>query len=238
MAYLQSITTITVGPRATPAERSAARILQAHLRNATGLLRNISTPAAAAAAAAQQFAVGFDAAAALGLADELDARELGNESFLLTANRSAKLRSGPCSIAMSGAQGSARGTLYAVFAFLRAIGFEWYAPDEIVVPWGGTVSAATPAPMVDVKFIMALETRDTDAWPVPQASDWAMAMGYNGPHHSDDPRFGGNNPTYATPPGPVHTSYTLFDPSTDRAGLPPPELWQKHPEWMWPRNRS
>ena len=92
--------------------------------------------------------------------------------------------------------------------------------------------------MVDVKFIMALETRDTDAWPVPQASDWAMAMGYNGPHHSDDPRFGGNNPTYATPPGPVHTSYTLFDPSTDRAGLPPPELWQKHPEWMWPRNRS
>ena len=50
---------------------------------------------------------------------------------------------------------------------------------------------------------------------------------------------------YASPPGFVHTSYTIFDGATDgshnctRHGkCPPADVFEAHPSWFWPQNDS
>jgi hypothetical protein len=56
-------------------------------------------------------------------------------------------------------------------------------------------------------------------------------------HNNDCGARAGGCVVYASPPGSVHTSYNLL---TDTAGQgtkkPPPELFQTHKEWFWPRD--
>ena len=233
-----AIPPVVVGANASAPEQAAAERLRHYLQ----LICGEHVELLASPVAGQQLAVGFDASVAAGLpASALEG--LGDDGHIISSNRSAKLRS-TASVAMAGADGAPRGTLYAVFGFLRTLGVEWYAVDEIPIP------SALPTPFppaVDRTVRPTMLMRDTDQWPVPQdlsqppsvgVGEWSTALGFNGEHACSPNASKGGCITYAAPPTEVHTSYRFFDPDWTSTAGPPPQLWRDHPEWAWPRDNG
>ena len=233
-----AIPPVVVGANASAPEQAAAERLRHYLQ----LICGEHVELLASPVAGQQLAVGFDASVAAGLpASALEG--LGDDGHIISSNRSAKLRS-TASVAMAGADGAPRGTLYAVFGFLRTLGVEWYAVDEIPIPR----ALPTPfPPAVDRTVRPTMLMRDTDQWPVPQdlsqppsvgVGEWSTALGFNGEHACSPNASKGGCITYAAPPTEVHTSYRFFDPDWTSTAGPPPQLWRDHPEWAWPRDNG
>eukprot|EP01047_Picozoa_sp_COSAG01_P063239 COSAG01_NODE_8162_length_2895_cov_2.185265_1_plen_198_part_00 len=121
--------------------------------------RNVST----GAFAQPQVAVGYGAAVLLGVpAGVLDC--LGDDSFLVSTEGARGVPVGSAAVASS--TGSARGSLHGVFALLRALGFEFFAPNATRVP-----SFPVALPDVDVVYtpqveplLWSLQSVGTAAW--------------------------------------------------------------------------
>jgi len=238
----QTIMPVVVLNASAP-ELTAARRLQRYLAQISG--GDVPLHRSGSSHGASHFAVGYFATLAAGV-DVAALDGLGDDDFVVSSNRSAALRAG--SVALSGRLDAPRGAIYAVFDYLRLLGCEWYAIDEVKVP----STLPSPLPMVDKVHRVPIRIRDTDQWPVAHSPDsamlsegwsqarqteWATALGFNGAHHTNNISLGGNV-NYASPPGPVHTSYRFFRPGWTSTAGPPPQLWRDHPEWAWPRDNG
>ena len=228
---------IVVASDAPAVEQQAAKLLASWCgrlpfgeRGAFGELPIVTPAVAAKAKNKTQFAVGASATAALGLlASDLSFDKLGGDGFVLTSNRTALLRSAPAgSVALSGAPNST-GTIYAAQHLLRLLGIKFLAWDQTLLP-----AVAHPSSDVDLTFVPHFEYRNTYGW----ASEATPAI-HQLFHQTASP--------YASPPGMVHTSYSLFGPAhppasgksnCDAQQCPPADLFKQHPEWFWPRGNG
>jgi hypothetical protein len=104
----------------------------------------------AAAAGTRQIAVGHGAAMALGVPPGALAN-LDDDSYLVSTARGVPAGS----IAIASSPGSARGSIHGAFAFLRALGFEFFAENVTRVP--------TPLPTlsaIDTTYSPSFDSRD------------------------------------------------------------------------------
>ena len=244
---------IVVALDASAAEQQAAQLLAtwcgklgAWSNNCQHCPLPIVTPAAATGK--PQFAVGVAATAALGLsASDLALDALGVDGYVLTTNRTALLRASAGSVALSGAPNSTgvmvqQGTIYAALHLLRLLGVEFMAWDETLLP-----SSAPVLGEVDLTFRPQFEYRYVYGW----ASDHGNTTDKYG-HAPIHTRFHQSADPYVSPPGPTHTSYTLFGPDhppgpncskpgctgpkPGRDCCPPADIFHEHKEWFWPRD--
>ena len=113
--------TITLPDDAIPAEKTAARELQEHLKQMTGA--DFPVVSAADFAGGARIAVGFQD----GLPAELTVENypnLGPEELVIDSSDDIVLLAG----------GRPRGALYATYEFLESLGIRWYTPTETLVP--------------------------------------------------------------------------------------------------------
>eukprot|EP00038_Savillea_parva_P005206 m.149867 g.149867 ORF g.149867 m.149867 type:complete len:651 (-) comp11676_c0_seq7:399-2351(-) len=173
---------------------------------------------------------------------------LGDEGYrIVTSHNLTTLP--PHTIAVSGGQNAARGTMYAVFDLLRSFGFRFLAPDETVVPTLHTaVAAASGASRaLDTRVVPALLWRSHESYETDGADPtadppsgtaqrqalnylWTARVRNNGLGEHIE---GGGFPNWVGPT--AHTSYSLLSGSHDTRA-PPPDLWKTHREWFWPRD--
>jgi hypothetical protein len=139
---------IVVAADATEAERWAA----ANLAGLLMLPAPESSEASGTTAGTGQIAVGHGAATALGVRPATLA-SLGDDSYLIS---STALGVPPGSVAIASSAHSARGTVYGVFAFLRALGFEFFAENATRVPnpW------PTKLPAIHSIYTPSMESRN------------------------------------------------------------------------------
>ena len=177
----------------------------------------------AAPAGAPVIAVGFVAAARLAPTPPPNGgwAALGAEGYVLQTGLGAD----GASAAALGADGAPRGTLYAAYALVEALGVRhWAPPNATSLP--AAPATALPAPM-DVVFVPPLEYRSTDNWQVQGAGfgDWSAALREN---DASDPSDGqakpGGGVAYAGPPGFGNNAATWVSPDS-----PPGSA---HPEWF------
>ena len=102
--------------------------------------------------AAAQIAVGHGAATALGVPAAALA-PLDDDSYLVSTTAHGVP---PGSVAIASSARSARGTMYGAFAFLRALGFEFFAEDATRIP--NPLPAELPA--MDTIYSPSYESRD------------------------------------------------------------------------------
>eukprot|EP00040_Diaphanoeca_grandis_P040881 m.262228 g.262228 ORF g.262228 m.262228 type:complete len:773 (+) comp44826_c0_seq1:107-2425(+) len=219
---------ILIGPNALPQEQRAAQELQKYLQQIAGTpgkgfpVTN-STPSRNSL---PYFAVGYDAVLAIGAQPQLF-ENLGLEGFVVTLKASLV----PESIAVSGGKDAPRGTLYAVNSVLRSFGVDFFSIDTTFTP---SDFPKTQPSGLETKFLPALEYRENNEWQCEHDVDYDIHMGWNKGVAELETPSNGKSVVYATPPGFVHTSYGVLDPThADR--VPPPQLWSQHREWFWPQ---
>ena len=220
---------IAVADDAPAVDKYAAAELKSYLSQACPKIPfKVGPPAAKTVA---QIAVGAGAAVALGLSAET-LEGLGSESYYVGFFTSPLAGS----IVLAGGQGSARGSLYAVYHMLMDVmNFDFLAHDETLVPF----VCPEEIPHYSLTQSPAFEYRDDNQFQVSSSSVWATRVGYNGPSSAQPAEHGGHT-SYASPPGFVHTSYALLsypDPPPASRG-PPAALYEAHPEWFWPRGAA
>ena len=247
---------LAVDSSATSAEQHAAERLAHWLGRAARPGNGAPPPvvpaaqckAAGASGTALCIGVGPGAAIALGL----PAASLGGlgTDGVLASSRAAGLTKG-CAVA-SGSPRAARGTIYAAFRLLEALGYRFWAPDATQVPRAAEASAAFRAGF-DVTFRPKLEWRQAETYSTNGADPerktgsrarqllnarWIEAARDNGCYGAAYDEPGGCFAQYATPPGSAHTSYTILGGQPgDKAPLGPVlELFKSHNEWFWPRD--
>eukprot|EP01043_Picozoa_sp_COSAG02_P030242 COSAG02_NODE_1923_length_10327_cov_6.211501_3_plen_253_part_00 len=216
--------------QSSAAEQWAAQELSGFIGNATGSSVPI-TSYNPTGPGLTTLAVGYRSATEsfCGLpADQL--MGLGNESFVISSSRSGVK---PGFIAVAGGEGSQRGTIYAAYQLLRLWGFRFFAPDLTTMP-NATSLAAALSKTVDVTFrpqmeFRTLESYETDGGPAPADTLWEVRNGNNDCDHTDKP---GGCVKYASPPGGVHTSYSLLGDTaaTNGGKQPPAALFKANPE--------
>lgn len=198
---------ITLGPGASQPERHAAD----ELAEAFGAIAGRRPPVVAPARARGRpcIAVGSAAAGAAGLGPGAW-RGLGDEGFVMRTL-------GP-HLALAGAPGAPRGTLYAVVTFLEdVLGCRWWTPEAAHIPRRGSIDI----PPLRRRFVPRFEYREVlyrHAWD----TRWAVRNRTNGlwetPPGGVPVEWGGHH-EYA---GFVHTMLTL---------VPPAAHFAAHPEW-------
>ncbi|MCC7349452.1 MAG: DUF4838 domain-containing protein [Phycisphaerales bacterium] len=197
---------IALDKEAGPREQFAARELAEGLKLATGATFEIVEPSAAGDRAV--IAVGPSSARVIDPRIDLDAKALGDEGIVL--------KSVGNHLILSGAEGSARGTIYAVETFLEdQVGFRWWGPGETHVP--NTPDLAVEG--LDVRYVPPVEYREIHAIGMFDP-DTAVRNKLNG-HSTPIPSEKGGHITYAGPYF-VHTVNLL---------APPAELFATHPDW-------
>ncbi len=205
---------------ATPDERFAATELSELLGNATGTA--VSIVDTKRDSSTLTLAVGYDAVAAVGLPTSL-LDGLGNESWVVTSNATGL--ASRC-IAISGGKSARRGAIYGVYGLLKRWGFQFFAPTETIVPSADALAASASA-SVDMTFTPAMELRSMETFETNGGGDpsglWAVR------NHQNDclNQPAGGCVQYATPPGSVHTSYTILGSGDGRK--PPPDLFKSNP---------
>ena len=130
---------------------------------------------------------------------------------------------------ISGGKNSARGSLFAVYEFLRELGCKFFAHDLTMAE---ELPSKPPSmlPQIDKTYTPLYEYRDNNEWIATENRVWAGKVGYNGlSAHAGTPNAG---KTYAGGLF-VHTGYSLLGSPDGRS--PPPDLWESHREWFWPR---
>jgi hypothetical protein len=264
-----SATTIVVSEHAPAWEQFAANELAGQIAALTRLPRpqvvrcDLSGKAAGAAVATGAsaseacaaggggrngtIALGMSAAEGLFnlVAGDLSPAKLGPEGFVVTSNRTARLRgsAGP-SYALAGTQmhtgpaNSSHGTLFAAYHLLHALGVRFLTQDVTVYP--RDCPAVLPA--LDVTFKPRMEQRTVYTWAMGTYPVHAMRshqnMGGSKWPQGYLPASYGVSVNVATPPGSVHTSYTILGSNLTNARVPPDRLWQEHRQWFWPRSRK
>jgi hypothetical protein len=161
-------------------------------------------------------------------------------------------------VVTTGAPGSTISPQYAAQQLLRLLGVRFFAWDETLVP--------TNSPLlldgVDMTFLPQFEYRNIDGWAAMSNPQQAQYLHLNGVAQAAaaTAATAGSRATtspYASPPGFVHTSYTmLYDPGPTTGpysnatgfpdnkncsngwanGCPPAELFRTRNEWFWPRD--
>lgn len=126
---------IVVGPNASQPERYAAKELSRVLNNiacasAQGACSRFFVTTSTSSGA-PQLAVGWQATKLLGLKGDVPAG-LGQEGFVVSTQQDDGVPVG--SVVLTGAEAAPRGTLYAVNAFLEALGVEFLAQDTTILP--------------------------------------------------------------------------------------------------------
>lgn len=117
----QTAFTIVIPDDAIPAEKTAARELQEHLKQMTGA--EFPVVSAADFGGGPRIAIGFQAGLPEKLA-ETNYPNLGPEEFVIDGDGEVVLLAG----------GRPRGALYATYEFLERLGVRWFTPTETFVP--------------------------------------------------------------------------------------------------------
>ena len=166
---------IVIADDAPAPVRTAANELRSHLRAVAG--GDLPVVPASVPGDGSEILVG-DSPRLRALAPELAAPGLREEEHVL---RTAGHR-----LILTG--GGRRGTLYAVFSFLREhLGCRWFTPDCAVVPR----RQAIELPPLDERRAPAYEYRHFILTGVDDPA-WAARNGYNGYDSPDDPAWGGH----------------------------------------------
>jgi len=230
---------VAVDPHAAPPERFAAGQLSHFFSLVAGLPVPVLSPAAAAATGRPVVAIGVAAAATVGVSPQhLAAAQLGSDGyFCATAPDfsfialSGGFSSHSSAIVPANASTTPRGTVNAVFAYLRSLGFKFLAPSVTLGP--GPVDAVpqavrlarcdgTHVPSYNFRLINpAFLPIGADPWgdadgddskaPLTGSALWWVANGLNGAMDSGElpplPAAWGGSVRYAG--GFVHTSEDL-----------------------------
>jgi hypothetical protein len=178
-------------------------------------------------------------------ASDLSAATLGAEGFVASSNRTVDLQAAPSgSYALAGTQmvtgpaNSSHGTLFAVHHLLRTLGVRYLAHDEVVYP----SSCPAALPNMDLTYRPQMEQRNVYSWGMLTHGLHAMRshqnMGGTTWPSGYTPASYGVSVVGASPPGSVHTSYTILGSNISNSRVPPAELWESHREWFWPRSRK
>ena len=207
---------------ASAPERTAARELADYLQRTTGAQFAIGEPTEAGSPV---IAVGPGAAGALKPDLNLDRSELGEDGIVLRT-------AGPHLI-LTGAEGSRRGTLYAVYEFLqRVVGVRWWTPTEEFVPARPTLTVEP----LDVRYRPPFLYREVFGWGMVQEErQWgyddsdAAALNWDKARFAARLRNNGHGTSMPQslggcymPLGWCHTFYPF---------MPPDKYFEDHPEW-------
>jgi hypothetical protein len=217
---------IALADSASAPEKTAAAELAAYLKKVTGAEFPIVKPQELAGRPA--IAVGPGAAKVL--LPELDLTKLGDQGL---GEDGIVLKSAGPNLILTGAEGSQRGTLYAVYEFLeRAAGVRWWTHTEETVPHNPTLVVAP----LDVRYKPPFLYREPFSWGIAQGDphmpyddsdaavkDWAVAkfaarQRHNGHSGMLPASLGGS----LLPIGWCHTSFMY---------LPPSKYFKDHPDW-------
>ena len=235
----QTLACISLSDSASLPERTAANDLAAYLKKVTGAEFPIVKPADVEGR--QFIAVGPGAARAM--APDLDLvkegeKGLGEDGIIQKTIPSDA--SGPgTSLVLTGAEGSKRGTLYAVYEFLeREVGVRWWTHTEEYVPGRPTLTVRP----LDTRFKPPFFFREVYGWGMVHietacwgyddsdaaVQDWAKAkfavrLRNNGSGTVMPSSLGG----CLVPMGRGHTFYAF---------LPPKKYFKDHPEWYSERD--
>lgn len=207
---------IVVAGDASAPEQNAARELAAYLQKATTADFSITT--APDAGGQPVIAVGPGAAKAVD--PDLDLTRTGPAGL---GDDGIVIRTVGEHLVLSGAEGSKRGTLYAVYEFLsREVGVRWWTPEAETVPGRRVLSVR----QLDIRYtppfiyretlcsaIRPFVWEETDAVPL-----FAVRMRQNGHFARIPPVWGGHYNLI----GWCHTFYGL---------MPPDRYFKDHPDW-------
>jgi hypothetical protein len=220
---------VHVASTATPNELFAAGELRDYLGNWSSA--PVALVVGEAAGGGPAIAVGYDAATSLGVsASALSG--LKNDSYVISSAMAGVPKG---SYVVSGGKNSQRGTGFAVYDFLRVLGCEFLAYDYTMAEECPHPPASLPS--IDRTYHPLYEYRDNNEWAAADHSKWAAKLGYNGPSAHGET---GSVDSVAYAGGFVHTSYALLGGSAPAGSGhgPPPDLFNSHREWFWPRNDS
>ena len=214
---------VAVAADATATERTAARELAEYLNKVTGATFSVGRPSAVTGGAV--IAVGPGAAKAVAPDLDLNKKTLGEDGIVLkTVGKH---------LVLTGAEGSRRGTLYAVYEFLeRVVGVRWWTHTEESVPSKpdlkvGALNTRYKPPFLYREVFSWGMVPDERQWGYDDsdaaALDWAQAkfaarLRNNGHGTSMPASLGG----CYMPLGWCHTFYPF---------LPPAKYFRDHPEW-------
>jgi len=184
---------------------TAAKELAEHLKAVTGAEFPIVSPGAGRTSLA--IAVGPAAAKALMPDLNLSFPKLGNDGIVM--------RSQGGSLALTGAEGAKRGTLYAVYEFLEGqVGCRWWTSTSSYIP--KRPSLAVPA--LDTVYAPEFRVRGVFYRDVLENGVFATKCRSNGHWDGIPANYGGHCKVL----GFCHTFYQL---------LPPERYFKSHPEW-------
>jgi hypothetical protein len=201
----ESAAVIAIAADAIPAERTAARELQEHLKLATGVelpIRRVDR----VDPQAPQILVG-PSRRAMALAGEVQWDALGHDGIVMKTSDNALILAG----------GRPRGTLYAVSTFLEdVVGVRWWTSIERDVPKHEMLKVDR----LDVVYVPSLRYREAYYEDViGKRALHAARLKLNGHMTDIPPRLGG----HYTIIGWCHTFYHL---------IPPDKYFDRHPEWF------
>jgi hypothetical protein len=206
---------IAVADSATAPERHAAAELARYLQEISGTPFAVVTPQQAQGK--PTIAVGPGAAKAVAPELNLDHATLGDDGIVL--------QSIPPHLVLTGAAGSTRGTLYAVYTFLEdTCGVRWWTQDDRLVPPQPELAARLAGLRLAVTYVPvfryreALYNRLTEGRKDPARTRFLVQSKFNG-HFNDIPADWGGSYTLI---GWCHTFEQL---------LPPATYFKDHPEW-------
>lgn len=195
---------ITVASDVSPAERHAAEELAAFLKQISGA--EFIVTGFTEAAGRPQIAVGPVAALAAGMGEK-SLEGLGDEGILI--------RTLPPHLVLTGGRGAARGTLYAVYAFLEEmLGCRWWTPKASRIPKAEKITLAA----LDRRYIPPLEYREIYYFDALDG-DWSARNRLNGNFNRLAEAQGGHH-LYK---GFVHTFEVL---------VPEKEFFETHSAWF------
>ncbi len=193
---------ITLPDKPDPPVRTAAKELQEHIRQVTGVTLPIRGQHDVLEEAAQ-ILVG-PSSRLKRLMPQLDVDSLGHDGIVVkTVGNKLVLVGRP-----------PRGTLYAVYTFLEdVVGCRWWTSTESYAPKKANLSI----PETDIRYVPALRYREAfyrDAFNSP----FAARLKLNGHHHRVPAEYGDHYRFV----GFVHTFFPL---------IPPDKYFADHPEW-------
>ncbi len=214
----EALCAITIGINASPTEKTAASELASYLKQVTGAEFEVVIPVLAKGRPI--IAVGPEAAEDLMPDLDLSRKSLGDDGIVIKTHGR--------DLIITGANGSKRGTIYAVYQFLEEyVGVRWWTSSENFVPSRPNLEIGA----INRRYVPALAYRDilykdmlggggsgNQLSPAAGRMRFAVQMKLNG-HFSGIPSDWGGQYNVV---GWCHQFYAL---------MPPEKYFKDHPEW-------
>ena len=201
----KSVYVIALAADAIGAEQTAARELQEHLKQMSGAILPIKSESEVPEKAPQILVGGGPRVQ--WLVEQPNVKSLGADGFFITTSGNRIILAG----------GRPRGTLYAVYEFLEALGCRFWAPGESTIPKQSTIRI----PAINATYSSPFHYREQFTNSVQQDPIFATRMRENGHFQTQKEDWGSHYSII----GFVHT----FD-----ALLPPSKHLKDHPDWYGP----